>query len=168
MARFVGGELQAEFTQRIRGIDPGRCLVVPVDVGKSMAMSLVADHFGEIVTAPFEFDLTETGVAKLIGAVVLAERERSAIVIRIGVEAAGHYHRTVVARLLRAGLEVVELNPGAVKQARSQQMLRALKTDARDLGAMAELLIRGAGRPPEKRNQALSTQVVWTAHRRAR
>jgi hypothetical protein len=47
------------------------------------------------VTAPFEFDLTETGVAKLIEAVVLAERERSAIVIRIGVEAAGHYHRTV-------------------------------------------------------------------------
>jgi hypothetical protein len=45
-------------------------------------------------------------------------------------------------------------------------VLRALKTDARDLGAMAELLIRGAGRPPEKRNQALSAQVLWTAHRR--
>ena len=48
------------------GEQAGRCFVVPVDVGKSMAMTLVADHFGEIVTAPFEFDLTETGVAKLI------------------------------------------------------------------------------------------------------
>ena len=44
MARFVGGELQSGFMQRVRGIDPDRCLVVPVDVGKSMAMSLVADH----------------------------------------------------------------------------------------------------------------------------
>jgi len=166
MARFIGGELQAEFMGRLRGIDPDRCLVVPVDVGKSMAMSLVADHYGEVVTAPFEFDLTESGVANLIEAVAQAERSRSAVVVRVGVEAAGHYHRTVVARLRRAGLEVVELNPGAVKQARSQQLLRALKSDARDLGAMAELLTRGAGRPPEERDQALLTQVAWTAHRR--
>jgi transposase len=34
---------------RVRGRDLGRCLVVPVDVGKSMAMALVADHYGEIV-----------------------------------------------------------------------------------------------------------------------
>jgi transposase len=166
MARFMGGNLQAEFMGRLRGIDPGRCLVVPVDVGKSMAMSLVADHFGEIITAPFEFDLTETGVAELIEAVSQAEHSRAAIVVRVGVEAAGHYHRTVVARLRKAGLEVVELNPGAVKQARAQQLLRALKSDARDLGAMAELLTRGAGRPPEQRDQALSSQVAWTQHRR--
>ena len=145
MARFVGGELQGGFMRRLRGIDPGRCLVVPVDVGKSMAMSLVADHYGEIVTEPFEFDLTETGVADLIEAIDRAERSREAIIVRVGVEAAGHYHRTAVARLRRAGLEVVELNPGAVKQARAQQLLRALKSDARDLGAMAELLTRGAG-----------------------
>jgi transposase len=112
MARFIGGELQAEFMGRLRGIDPGRCLVVPVDVGKSMAMSLVADHFGEIVTPPFEFVLSESGVVKLIKAVELAERARSAVVVRVGVEAAGHYHRTAVARLRKAGLEVVELNPG--------------------------------------------------------
>jgi len=148
MARFVGGELQAEFMQRLRGISPDRCLVIPVDVGKSMAMSLVADHYGEVVTEPFEFDLTESGVGGLIDAIAEAERSRAAIVVRIGVEAAGHYHRTVVARLRKAGLEVVELNPGAVKQARAQQLLRALKSDARDLGAMAELLTRGAGRPP--------------------
>jgi transposase len=166
MGRFIGGELQAEFMQRLRGIDPGRCLVVPIDVGKSMAMSLVADHFGEVIAAPFEFDLTESGVAGLIKVIDEAERSRDAVVVRVGVEAAGHYHRTVVARLRKAGLEVVELNPGAVKQARAQQLLRALKTDARDLGAMAELLTRGAGRPPEQRDQALSTQAAWTAHRR--
>jgi hypothetical protein len=117
------------------------------------------------VVAPFEFDLTQTGVAELIEAVSQAERSRAAVVVRVGVEAAGHYHRTVVARLRKTGLEVVELNPGAVKQPRAQQLLRALKSDARDLGAMAELLTRGAGRPPEQRDQALSSQVAWTQHR---
>jgi transposase len=31
---------------------------------------------------------------------------------------------------------------------------------------MAELLTRGSGRSPEERDQALSSQVAWTAHRR--
>lgn len=42
----VGGRVQAQFMARIRGLDPERCLVVPVDVGKSAAMSLIADHYG--------------------------------------------------------------------------------------------------------------------------
>jgi hypothetical protein len=84
---FVGGELQAEFMQRVRGVDADRCLVVPIDVGKSMAMSLVADHYGEIIVDPFEFDLTESGVTSLIEAIAKAEDARSAVVVRVGVEA---------------------------------------------------------------------------------
>jgi transposase len=53
-----------------------------------------------------------------------------------------------------------------VKDARGQQLLRALKNDARDCGAMAELLIRGSGRPPQWRDEALATQAAWVAHRR--
>jgi transposase len=81
------------------------------------------------------------------------------------VEAAGHYHRTLVARLRAAGLEVVELNPRAVKDARGQQLLRTLENDARDCGAMAELLIRGRGRPPQSRDETLAAQAAWVAHR---
>ena len=162
----VGGRLQAQFMARIRGLDPERCLVVPVDVGKSAAMSLIADHYGDMVVAPFEFALTETGFAVLAAAIARAEATRSAEVVRVGVESAGHYHRTLVARLRTGGHEVVELNPAAVKEARAQQLLRRLKSDARDLGAMAELMIRGAGRPPAVRTDALATQAAWVAHRR--
>jgi len=123
----VGGQLQARFMARIRGRDPERCLVVPVDVGKSSAMALIADHYGEMVVAPFEFALTETGFAVLTGAIGRAEAARAAEVVRVGVESAGHYHRTLVARLRAGGYEVVELNPAAVKEARSQQLLRRLK-----------------------------------------
>jgi transposase len=84
----------------------------------------------------------------------------------VGVESAGHYHRTLVARVRAAGVEVVELNPAAVKEARAQQLLRRLKSDERDLGAMAELLVRGAGRLPQVRDEAMAAQVAWAAHRR--
>lgn len=151
---------------RMRGRDLGRCLVVPVDVGKLTAMALVADHYGEIAVAPFEFDLTETGFVSLAAAIGRAEALRSAEIVRVGVESAGHYHRTLVARLRAGGFEVVELNPAAVKEARSQQLLRRLKSDARDLGAMAELMIRGGGRSPAVRTEALATQAAWVAHRR--
>jgi len=131
-----------------------------------MAMALVADHYGEIVIAPFEFDLTETGFLSLAAAIARAEASRSPEIVRVGVESAGHYHRTLVARLRAGGFEVVELNPAAVKEARSQQLLRRLKSDARDLGAMAELMIRGGGRCPAERTDALAAQAAWVAHRR--
>jgi transposase len=166
MTKFVGGALQAEFMARVRGVDPGRCLVVPVDIGKSIAMALVADRFGEMIVEPFEFDLTEPGVATLLAVVARAASARDAVVCRIGVECSGHYHRTLVSRLRQADLEVVELNPAAVKEARSQQLLRTLKSDARDLGAMAELMIRGSGRPPQSRTDAVAAQAAWVAHRR--
>ena len=92
---FVNGELQARFMARIRGLDPQHCLVVPVDVGKAIAMALVADHYGEIIVAPFEFALTETGFEVLSAAISRARHERDALVVRVGVEAAGHYHRTL-------------------------------------------------------------------------
>ena len=94
--------------------------------------------------------MTETGFAALVRSRSLAPSSSAMrSIVRVGVEAAGHYHRTLVARLRAAGLEVVELNPRAVKDARGQQLLRTLKNDARDCGAMAELLIRGSGRAPQ-------------------
>lgn len=62
---FVGGPEQAEFMRRVRGFDPGQVLLVPVDVGKSEAMAMVTDLRGEIVTSPFKFALTISGVAVL-------------------------------------------------------------------------------------------------------
>lgn len=41
--RFVGGSAQALFVEQVRGVDPEQCLLVPVDVGKSTAMALVAE-----------------------------------------------------------------------------------------------------------------------------
>lgn len=166
VTRFVGGSLQGQFMARVRDVDPTRCLVVPVDVGKWSAMALVADHYGEIIVEPFTFTLTEPGVRNLLVAIARGEAERQAHICRVGIEAAGHYHRTLLSRLAGEGLEVVQLNPAAVKEARSQQLMRTLKSDQRDLGAMAELLVRGWGRPAQARSDALAAQLAWVVHRR--
>ena len=164
--RFVGGEAQELFVEQVRGIDPEQCLLVPVDVGKATAMALVADLYGEVVVEPFGFELTESGMTALLGAVSGAEVERGAVMVRVGIEAAGRYHRTLMAGLGRRGLEVVELNPAAVAEARSGQGKRRLKSDIRDLAAMADLLARGAGRAPQRINEPMAVQSAWTGHRR--
>jgi transposase len=79
---------------------------------------------------------------------------------------AGHYHDTLVARLQADGIDVTQLNPAQVKENRTQDLLRSLKSDARDLGAMAELLIRGKGREAAVEDGPLARQVVAASHRR--
>lgn len=166
MASFAGGNAQAGYVDRIRGLAPQRCLVVPVDVGKRTAAALVADHYGQIITAPFEFDLTVSGVGKLVAVVAEARERADASSVRVGVEAAGHYHQALVTTLRGKGFDVVELNPYQVKLARVQLGAARLKTDARDCMAMAELLVRGQGWPVHRQEGAMAEQVVWVAHRR--
>jgi len=101
------------------------------------------------------------GFAVLSAAITRARHERDALV-----SGSASRPQALVARLQAAGLEVVELNPRAVKDARGQQLLRTLKNDARDCGAMAELLIPGSGRSPQCRDEALVGQAAWVAHRR--
>ncbi len=164
---FVGGPEQAKFMHRVRGFDPGQVLLVPVDVGKSEAMAMVTDLRGEIVTAPFKFALTISGVDVLRKRTATAVAERSAVVCRVGVETAGHYHRTLVTSLVGDSVEVIELNPAAVKHARASAACGPVRrpTNA-TLAAMADLMARGAGRPPLARAEVLAAQLAWVGHRR--
>lgn len=163
--KFVGGDVQGEFVEQVRGRDPERCLVVPVDVGKHQAEVLVADLYGQVVAGPMTFALDRPGVAGMLSRVDAACADLGAEFCRIGVESCGHYHRLLVWQLAEDGRQVVELNPGHVKDARSQQGRRRVKTDQTDLAAMASLLIQGGGRPPRRRTDALAVQRIWVAHR---
>ena len=166
--QFIGGGSQQEYVERTRGLDPSNCLAAGVDVGKYEALCLIADHRGEVVGEALTFPLTEPGVRSLEAMLAAATRSRGAVSVRIGVETAGHYHRTVVARLVAGGHDVVELNPAHVKAARTQQGSRRLKTDLRDAAAIVDLVISGSGRAPQQRSDALVEQLVWAGVRRRR
>ncbi|MDD1064158.1 IS110 family transposase [Streptomyces cocklensis] len=166
MVNFVGGRAQAEYMARVSDLPQGRCLVVAVDVGKHSAMGLIADHCGQIIGAPIDFELTLPGAGVLELAIRSAVDDRDAASVRVGIEAAGHYHRALAATLRERGLDVVELNPYQVKLARGQMGQARIKTDLRDCMAMAELLVRGQGWPLRAEETAMAEQRAWVAHRR--
>ncbi|HZK51017.1 MAG TPA: IS110 family transposase [Actinomycetota bacterium] len=162
---FIGGDLRENFIGRIKGADPGKLLAVPIDVGKHSAAALVCDFWGEIIVPPFVFDLNERGFQDFAVVLARVEAERGAEWVRFGLEQAGHYHRPLQARLETHGLEISLFNPAQVKANRNQDLLASLKSDAVDLAAMAELLIRGKGRAPATGDETIAAQAALAAHR---
>jgi transposase len=162
---FIGGDLRESFIGRVKGVDPGKLLAVPIDVGKNSAAAMVCDFWGEIISLPFAFELNERGFQDFAVALARAEAERDAGWVRVGLEQAGHYHRPLQARLEAHGLEVTLFNPAQVKANRNQDLLRSLKSDARDLAAMAELLIRGKGRLSVPTDETIAIQAALASHR---
>ena len=88
--------------------------------------------------------------------------------VKVGVEAAGHYHRPVLDYGWPTGWEVLELNPAHVSEQRRVVGRRRLKTDAFDLEAITELVLAGCGRPVITEQLVLGEIGAWAAHRTRR
>jgi transposase len=140
-------------------------VVVAVDVGKTMAAILVTDAGRHRLLGPVEFAMTGCGVGGVIGevgAVLPAEG-----LIRVGIEAAGHYHRPLLTGW-PSTWQVVELNPAHVTEQRRVMGRRRVKTDALDLEAMTELLLAGRGVLVAEPLPALVELAAWAGHRHRR
>jgi transposase len=162
------GARALELTSRSVGVALDRLVGVPVDVGKSSAMAMVVDFSGRRLAAPFEFTLDRAGVAGF------AARVRQALpagvaLVRVGVEACGHYHRPLVAsRVLPADWQVVEFNPAWVSAQRRVNGTGRTKTDPIDLVAIADLILAGRGYESVVGDEALVELAAWATHRRRR
>jgi transposase len=143
----VHGRDAALRAARVGQVGAGDRLLVPVDVGKHEAMTLVADAGGERLAAPFGFGLDRPGLAGFVARVDLVARSREGCRVEVGVEAAGHYHRPITASgMLPRSWTLVELNPAHVTEQRRVLGKRGIKTDQIDLTAMFDLLVAGRGR----------------------
>jgi transposase len=96
MVDVHGAQVQ-QLVAQTRGVPPERLLAVPVDVGKAAAMALVCDFTGEVLARQFEFALTRAGVVELVERVEAVRAARPVRLVRVGIEAAGHYHRPLTA-----------------------------------------------------------------------
>ena len=109
---------------RSSGVRLEDLVAVPIDVGKHSAMATVIDFTGATLAKPFSFDLNRRGVAELV-----AEVNRvvppSASLVRVGLEAAGHYHLPLAGGVLPAEWELWMLNPGHVATQRKVNGQRA-------------------------------------------
>lgn len=154
-------------TSRSRGKILEDLVAVPVDVGKHSAMAKVLDFSGETLAKPFSFDLDRTGVDRLI------RRVRSVLpatvsLVRVGLEAAGHYHLPLAGGVLPDDWELRILNPGHVAAQRKVNGQRGVKTDQVDLSAIGDLLLAGRGLVAPEYADRIQTLYGWATHRRRR
>ena len=141
-------------------------IVVAVDVGKTSAMLSATDSARQRVFGPVEFAMTRSGlvgVVRRVGAVVPPCAQ-----VKVGIEAAGHYHRPVLDYRWPAGWEVLEFNPAHVAEQRRVQGRRRVKTDAIDLEAITELVLAGRGRVITEREVLIGELAAWATHRSRR
>jgi len=157
-----------EWTARSEDVPLRQLIAVPVDVGKSSAAVMAVDVTGRAVMPATDFEITRDGVAGMLA------RLRRALpagvqLVRVGIEAAGHYHRPLTAPgVWPEGWQVVELNPAHVTAQRRVNGSRGVKTDRVDLAAIADLLLAGRGLPVVAADEALVELSAWAAHRRRR
>src|SRR5215218_3242096 len=162
----VHGAQAQQLAQATRGVDPAELVAVPIDVGKHAAMALVCDFTGELLARPFEFPMTLAGVRLLVDRVQLATSGRAVRLVRVGVEAAGHYHQPLVTTgVLPEDWQLVQVNPTQVASQRQLAGRRRLKTDALDLVAISDLLRAGHGAGHRVLASALGELAGWVAHR---
>jgi len=89
--------------------------------------------------------------------------------VKVGVEAAGHYHRPLLGSALwPAGWELSELSPARVSEQRRLQGRRRIKTDAIDLEAITELVLAGHGVAVTTRSATITELSGWAMHRSRR
>lgn len=141
-------------------------IVVAVDVGKTSAVLSVTDSARERVFGPVEFAMTRSGligVVRRVGAVVPPCAQ-----VKVGIEAAGHYHRPVLDYRWPARWEVLEFNPAHVAEQRRVAGRRRVKTDAIDLAAITELVLAGRGQPMTQRAVLIGELAAWASHRSRR
>lgn len=138
-------------------------IVVAVDVGKTSALLSVTDAGRHRLFGPSEFSMNRTGLAAVMAQVVASIPSPGQV--KVGVEAAGHYHRPVLDHRWPAEWEVLELNPAHVAEQRRVQGRRRIKTDVIDLEAITELVLAGHGSPVTDREVVIGEMSAWAVHR---
>jgi transposase len=143
-------------------------IVVAIDVGKNEFAVSVTDAARRAVLKPrLGCPMTAPSVRDVIDRI--ARLLPSEAVVKVGIEAAGHYHLPLLSRSVwPGGWELLELNPAHVTEQRKVLGKRTVKTDVIDLEAMTELLLAGRGVPVLAAESVLVELTAWSAHRSRR
>jgi hypothetical protein len=107
-------------------------VVVAIDVGKTEFAFSMTDASRRLLLKP------RTGCSMTGSSLAQVAAEISGVlpvdaVVKVGIEAAGHYHQPLLNAPWPGGWEVLELNPGHVTEQRRVLGKRTIKTDVIDL-----------------------------------
>lgn len=141
-------------------------IVVAVDVGKASAVLSVTDSARQRLLGPVEFAMNRSGLVDVVDQV--SSTIPACAQVKVGIEAAGHYHRPVLDHRWPTGWQVLELNPGHVAEQRRVAGRRRVKTDAIDLEAITELALAGRGQVITEHEVLIGELAAWATHRSRR
>jgi transposase len=142
-------------------------VVVAVDVGKNTVACSVTDNQRRRLLGPIDFVMTRSGLAATLDKIT--EVVPFAAGVKVGIEAAGHYHQPLMAASSwPPGWMLLELNPAHVTEQRRVHGRRRVKTDAIDLEAITELVLAGQGTPVTHRAEVIGELAAWARHRSRR
>jgi len=143
-------------------------IVVAIDVGKNeFAVSVTDTARRKLLKPKLGCPMTAPSVRDVVGRI--SQLLPSDAVVKVGIEAAGHYHLPLLAAAVwPTGWELLELNPAHVTEQRKVLGKRTIKTDVIDLEAMTELLLAGRGLPVTATEAVLIELTAWSAHRSRR
>lgn len=163
----IGGQRAAAFARRTAGLDPDRVLLVGIDVAKPTWFVLGCTLTGQVVLEGRRLTADRAGFVELVDRLVETRDELGAQLVVVGVEAAGHLHRTLVAHLRdQPWAEVQVLNPASVAEERKKQLNRRRKTDALDAAACCQLLRNGGGSiAPVNDMPVLALRTLWSGRK---
>lgn len=143
--KHIKGKRVYRFKEKLKGLKGKEVMGVAIDVSKSFHKVMLFDFDGEVLREPFLIDIFQEGYNTLKGEVNRIRKRIGARKVFVVLEPTGGYHENISRHLKKDFGDVYFVNPSQVSLNRGQCLLRGIKTDDIDLGAMAELLITGKG-----------------------
>ncbi len=114
-------------------------IYVGIDVAKDKHDCCILGSDGEILFSPFTIQNTLQGFDELYEKIWSLSKDLE--IIKVGLEATGHYHLNLLRSLLDNGLPSYVINPLHTNLFRKGQSLRKTKTDKVDAASIAMMLL---------------------------
>lgn len=125
------------------GLVRGNVVIAGVDVAKKRHYAQVVDRFGRHVEKPLRFQNSREGFERLEGTLVRLQAKTGAESVVVGMEPTGHYWKPLAWWLRERGFTVVMVNPMAVKRHKEDHDNSPSKSDRKDAGVIADLVLQG-------------------------
>lgn len=121
-------------------------IAVGIDVAKDKHDCFILSSSGEVLADVFTIPNNMEGFNRLNDSIEACSGAND--VVRVGLEATGHYSYNIIGFLLEKGLDTYVLNPLRTTLYRKSLTLRKTKTDRVDARTIAAMLISGTGLKP--------------------
>lgn len=138
-------------------------MLIPIDVSKYFHKATIVGPHGEILEDPFEIDIYQEGLQKLLEKLE-HNRNGSKSKVIFALEPTSYYHEILMEQLGKLGHEIQLINPNATARVRRLDYDH-IKTDDIDLKVLTRAVEMGKGRVVKPKDQDIQRLRLITRQR---